>query len=70
MKPEKKYSDIAWYHADVTQLPMENDCFDDVICILATHPIKHIDQAYSEAYRIIKKGKFVIFTSTPNQMKH
>jgi ubiquinone/menaquinone biosynthesis C-methylase UbiE len=68
-KARKKSPDISWYQGDAKKLPAENNSFDGAICTLATHHIKNIKQAYLEAFRVIKKGKFVIFTATPEQMK-
>jgi len=68
-KARKKSPDISWRQGDAKKLPAENNSFDGAICTLATHHIKNIKQAYLEAFRVIKEGKFVIFTSTPEQMK-
>ena len=68
-KAREKYPNMLWYQEDAKKLSMKNDSFDGVICTLATHHIKNIEQFYAEVFRVIKKGKFVILTATPEQMK-
>ncbi|MCG2419607.1 methyltransferase domain-containing protein [Aequorivita sp. F47161] len=47
---------IAEYHYDITQIPLEKDFFDLIICY---HILEHIEddkKAMSELYRVLKKN--------------
>lgn len=69
-KANSKYPDISWYEGDACAMPFSDATYDGAISVLATHHIGDIAQAAQEAFRIIKKGRFVVFTATPEQMKH
>lgn len=70
-KARNKYPSIKFYQGDSQSLPFENDFYSGAICTLATHHFSDVIQAFREAYRVINKGaKYIIFTSTPEQMKH
>lgn len=68
-KARMKNSKIDWVVGDARQLPFKNNGFDGATCILATHHIKDIEKCFQEAFRVLKKGSFVIFTSFPEQMQ-
>ncbi len=68
-KARAKNPKIAWHQGDAKQLPFENNSFDGATCILGTQHIKDINAAFKEAYRVINKGRYVIFTTTPEQMR-
>jgi ubiquinone/menaquinone biosynthesis C-methylase UbiE len=68
-KARQKSSKIEWVHGDARNLPFQNGQFDGALSVLATHHIKDIEKCFSEVYRVIKKGNFVLFTSFPDQMK-
>jgi ubiquinone/menaquinone biosynthesis C-methylase UbiE len=69
-KARKKNPEISWHNGDAKALPFKNNSFDGATCILAAHHIKDIDAFFKEAYRIIGRGCFIIFTATPEQMKN
>ena len=69
-KAQIKESKIKWHLGDAKALPFQNNSFDGAICTLATHHIESFECAFKEAYRVIKNGRFVILTSTPEQMKN
>lgn len=69
-KAKKKYSQINFHQGDATALPFSNNKFDGAICILATHHIHNNKKLFQEAFRVINKGRFVIFTATPQQINH
>ncbi len=69
-KAKIKDSNIEWIHADAQNLPFDDHLFDGAISILSTHQFKDQTLAIHEAYRVIKNGCLVIFTTTPEQMRN
>lgn len=68
-KARSKYPTIAWHQGDAENLPFSNGSYSGATCILATHHFHNKQTAFKEIYRVLSKGYFVIFTSTPEQMK-
>lgn len=66
-KAKIKYPAIDWYEGDAKRLPFQSNCYDGATCVLATHHIKDITLAFKETFRVLSRGKFVIFTATPEQ---
>lgn len=64
-----KSAGIRWQLGDATHLPFENGHFDGAICTLATHHISDKELAFTEAFRVINTGNFVLLTCTPEQIK-
>lgn len=69
VKAGQKNNQIEWVHGDARTLPFSNQKFDGATCILATHHIKDIENSFEEVFRVLKKGRFLIFTSFPEQME-
>ncbi len=69
-KARQKHPTIQFLEADARQLPYKNDSFDGATCILATHHIQDNQKLFQECFRVLKNGNLVIFTATPEQMKH
>lgn len=70
-KARLKNSEITWFHGDAQQLPFKEKMFHGAVCTLATHHFKNLTAAFQEIFRvIIKGGRLVLFTSTPEQMKN
>jgi ubiquinone/menaquinone biosynthesis C-methylase UbiE len=63
-----KAPDIDWDVGDAEALPFPDGSFDGVICTLATHHFQDIQTAFSEAFRVVRRGRLVIFTAYPDQM--
>ena len=68
-KAIQKYPSIKFSQGDAKKLPFQEDSFDGATCILATHHINDNQKLFQEVFRVLKKGNFVIFTATPEQMK-
>lgn len=69
-KAKEKSSSIEWCISDVIKTPYESNSFNAILCTLAIHHFQDLDGAFKEISRILApKGKFVIFTSTPEQME-
>ncbi|MDR2068029.1 MAG: methyltransferase domain-containing protein [Holosporaceae bacterium] len=69
-KARKKNSKISWAITNAESLPFESCFFDGIICTLAIHHFSSMASAFNEAYRTLKSGRFVIFTSTKEQMEY
>ncbi|WP_199900107.1 class I SAM-dependent methyltransferase [Caldalkalibacillus mannanilyticus] len=65
---QEKMKEINWNIADVKKLPFSSRTFKGATCILAIHHFDHLVEAFQEVYRVIDEGRFVIFTSSPEQM--
>lgn len=66
----KKGSNVEWSVFDVTKTSYKPDTFNAIVCTLAIHHFQDLNAAFKEISRlIIGGGKFIIFTSTPEQMQ-
>jgi len=65
-----KNHEISWIRADACELPVEDSAFKGAISTLVIHHFEELEAPFREAYRVISEGRFVIFTSTPEQMRN
>lgn len=69
-KAKEKNSNIEWGVFDVINTPYKTASFNSILCTLAIHHFPNLNAAFKEISRVLApKGKFVIFTSTPEQME-
>lgn len=68
-KARKKHPMIKFSQGDALKLPFRDASFDGATCMLATHHINNNKKLFQEAFRVLNKGYFVIFTATPEQME-
>ncbi|MBD2870645.1 class I SAM-dependent methyltransferase [Paenibacillus arenilitoris] len=68
-KARSKSNHVVWDQADVIDLPYTNGEFYGATCILAIHHFKDLLNAFQQVHRVLDKGRFVIFTSSPDQME-
>ncbi|MES2875694.1 MAG: methyltransferase domain-containing protein [Bacteroidota bacterium] len=69
-KAKEKSSSIEWGVFDVINTSYRSASFDSILCTLAIHHFLNLNAAFKEISRLlVPKGKFVIFTSTPEQME-
>lgn len=64
-----KSSDVVWVEGSVDGLPFEDDFFEGITCTLAIHHFPSLVKAFREARRVLRNGRFVLFTSTAEQMR-
>ncbi len=69
-KAKTKYPNVLFHQGDAKQLAFQDNSFNGAVSILATHHIGDNSKLFHQAYRIIKQGRLVIFTATPEQMQH
>jgi ubiquinone/menaquinone biosynthesis C-methylase UbiE len=60
---------VAWLVGNVEALPFRDGTFSGVLCTLAIHHFKALQPAFQEAFRVLTRGHFVLFTSTAEQMR-
>jgi ubiquinone/menaquinone biosynthesis C-methylase UbiE len=68
-KARSKSSLPQWIKASVECLPFENHVFDGISCTLAIHHFGSLIKVFSEFHRVLREGRFVLFTSTTEQMR-
>jgi len=65
-----KTSMVSWQQYNVDETGYEDDFFDGATSSLAIHHFPDLEKAFEEIARILKpRGKFIIFTATPDQMR-
>lgn len=65
----RKCAAVCWCHARVARLPLADACVDGVICTLVIHYFGALVPAFSEIRRVLGRGRLVLFTSTPAQLR-
>lgn len=65
-----KFDQMNWFISDVRSMPFGSGLFSGVTCILAIHHFQDLIMSFREVNRVLhEKSRFVIFTSTPEQMR-
>lgn len=60
---------INWLKGTAEQIPTDNKTFDGTIATLTIHHWTDLKKAFTEINRVLSdNGKFILFTSTPEQM--
>ena len=65
----QKSGDISLYLADAVAMPFQDRSFGGALCTMALHHFAALPPVFREAYRVIDRGRFVIFTATSEQMQ-
>jgi SAM-dependent methyltransferase len=60
---------VAWHVGDMEALPFRDGSFAGVLCTLAIHHFQALLPAFREVFRVLAKGRFVLFTATAEQMR-
>ncbi|WLD92625.1 class I SAM-dependent methyltransferase [Alkalihalobacillus sp. AL-G] len=69
-KAKSKSKSIKLDIADAQNLPYSKSTFDGATCTLSIHHFDNLSAPFQEVFRVIDKGRFVIFTSSPEQMEN
>jgi len=64
-----KRAPVAWCKGDARSLPFQSGAFSGALCTLAIHHFDQLTCVFREVRRVLKEGRFVIFTATPEQMR-
>src|SRR6266550_27831 len=62
-KEKLKDLEIDWQIIDAQQLPFNNDSIDLVVCCFAYMFVPDILKAFAEAYRVLRPGGMLIFST-------
>jgi ubiquinone/menaquinone biosynthesis C-methylase UbiE len=65
---QTKSGAVTWHIGNVEALPFPDRLFSGVICTLAIHHFQALQPAFQEAFRVLARGRLVLFTSTAEQM--
>lgn len=65
----QKFDQIPWIKSDARNLPFDDASHRGATCILAIHHFGDLLEPFREVYRVLDHGRFVIFTSSPEQMR-
>ena len=60
---------VTWHIGNVEALPFPDGVFSGAMCTLAIHHFKALRPAFQEVFRVLARGRFVLFTSTVEQMR-
>ncbi|MBI3658969.1 methyltransferase domain-containing protein [Candidatus Acetothermia bacterium] len=67
---KKSDSDLVqWHLGDAEHMPFADKTFAGALCTLAIHHFRDTKPIFAEVYRVLARGRFVIFTADPEQMK-
>jgi ubiquinone/menaquinone biosynthesis C-methylase UbiE len=65
----EKSQAVAWHLGNVEALPFRDGIFSGVLCTLAIHHFQALHPAFQEIFRVLARGRFVLFTATAEQMR-
>src|SRR5262249_61427524 len=60
---------VTWHLGNVESLPFANGTFAGAMCRLAIHHFRALLPAFQEVFRVLAEGRFVLFTSTAQEMR-
>jgi SAM-dependent methyltransferase len=64
-----KTRDVRWCQARAEHLPFPDSVFSGAMCTLALHHFDELGPIFREVYRVLDRGKLVIFTAGRAQMR-
>ncbi len=64
-----KARSVPWVRGDVEALPFADGTFDGAVCTLALHHFRAPRPAFLEIARVLRTGRFVLFTAERDQMR-
>ncbi len=65
----EKVGSVVWFVGDAESLPFPDDTFSGALFVLAVHHFKNSRLGFREAFRVLAKGRLVIFTATSEQIR-
>ncbi|MDN4595427.1 class I SAM-dependent methyltransferase [Polycladomyces subterraneus] len=68
-RARSKSAEVNWVQADAVQLPFADGSFRGALTVLAVHHLHDVVSVFREVYRVLDQGRYVIFTSSPEQME-
>ena len=67
---KEKSQSVVWQQGSADALPYPDRSFAGVICSLAIHHFPNLQTSFSEVFRVLDAGSFVLFTGFPDQMRN
>ena len=64
-----KRDDIHFCRGNAAALPFKSGSFNGAICTMALHHLASLLPVFQETFRVVARGRLVIFTSTAEQMR-
>ena len=64
-----KNKNVVWAKGYAEDLPFHDGLFSGVLCIHTIHHFKNIAKSFSEMYRVMSKGRVVLFTNSHEQLE-
>ena len=64
-----KSQSVGWTLGRAESLPYGSETFNGVVCTLAIHHFAALESSFAEVFRVLRRGRFVLFTSFPEQMQ-
>jgi ubiquinone/menaquinone biosynthesis C-methylase UbiE len=64
----RKSGDLHLARGAAAALPYGDGCFDGAVCTMALHHLPDLAPVFCEAFRVLRHGRLVIFTSTCEQL--
>ena len=61
---------VVWQIGSADALPYSDGAFAGVICTLAIHHFESLEKSFSEVFRVLSGGTFVMVTAFPEQMRN
>jgi SAM-dependent methyltransferase len=59
---------VGWCRGNAEALPFRAETFGAAVCTLAIHHMRRPWRAFAETHRVMRRGRFVIFSADPAQM--
>jgi ubiquinone/menaquinone biosynthesis C-methylase UbiE len=66
---QQKSGLVNWYQGDVAALPFKDRTFSGAFITCAIHHFESLSEVFAQVYRVMGSGRFVIFTTTPQQTR-
>ncbi len=69
LEQKLEHPNLTWHGGFAEAMPFASDCYDGVICTMATHHFSSLEDAFSEMRRILApRGRLVVFTADPREV--
>lgn len=65
-----KAPEINWIQGNADTIPFAESTFDGCVCTLACHHFKDLSKVFSEVFRVMKPGRFVLMSSSHEQIRN
>lgn len=69
-KARRQHPSMRWQQGSAESIPFEDGHFDGAIASLTLHHWTDLEAGMKEVYRVVKQGRWVIFTAFPKQMQN